>query len=128
MVFIPSSVYVENNQGDDFNEVPDLRQRRGLFWRLLAPVIGVEPERYPSPGSLDWQLDAVARRDARIMANNSVAPKVTLGMLAGDVIDEVREAAAKFAKVTKIDAAKMWLSNFLVTGRQDATLKRCRAP
>jgi hypothetical protein len=113
-VFAPSSVYIENRQGHDFSALPPPHERRGAFWTLTAPVLGIEPERYPRPGSLDWQLDAVARRDQRIAAAN--APPTDLQAIVGDAVDSLREAVGKVVKVTKTQRAMDWLARVLRDG------------
>jgi hypothetical protein len=57
-VFVPSSVYIENRRGDDFNHLPPLAADARAPWRLLASVLGFRPELYPSPGAWigSWTL------------------------------------------------------------------------
>jgi hypothetical protein len=118
MVFIPTSALIENAD-QDFNQVPPTRERRGTFWTFMAPVLGIEPERYPSPGSIDWQLDAVARRDQRIAALNGPP---TVGEVVRDVVDAVteaiRETVQKVKKQTAISRATEWLKLALKDGAQ----------
>jgi hypothetical protein len=120
-IFMPSSGYrrphVENDGGDDFNDLPDASKRRGNpFWTFLQPVLGLPAERYPAPSELDWQIDAVARRDEKMRALNLPPTRgdVVAGIV-GDVVDAVR-------RVTKTDKARAWLAERLQQGPVDATV------
>jgi hypothetical protein len=90
MVFIPS------RPADDFNQIPEPHQRRGNpFWEFMRPVFGLPEERYgASPvGPLDWELDAVGRRDARIAELNK--PPTPLQAIAEELVDHAKTAVKK---------------------------------
>jgi hypothetical protein len=113
-VFTSSRPYVENNNAFD-NQIPDASLRRGNpFWGFVGNMLGLEPEQYPaSTGPLDWQLDAVARRDERMRALN-LPP--TRGEVVAGIVGDVVEAVKKVAKVTKTAAAVEWLASVLRDG------------
>jgi hypothetical protein len=73
---------------------------------------------------MDWQLDAVARRDARIAALNTPQPPTPLQAIVGDVVDEVKEIAGK---VFQVDLAKAWLIERLSDGPVPATVVQAEA-
>jgi hypothetical protein len=107
-------------------EIPRLEQRRGLFWRMMAPLLGAkvfEPgsgwswRKAPEPvvaadGSPAW-VELVRRRDRRIRELNNATPvRVTLGDLAREAVEHVREAV----KRTKTQRAIEWLNEMLKDG------------
>jgi hypothetical protein len=94
-IFRPPRPYVENDNGVD-NQIPDACRCRGNpFWAFVDNMLGLESERYPSStGELDWQLDAVARRDRRMAELNKPPgpPSVTLGEPAQEAVGHIRES------------------------------------
>jgi len=66
----------------------------------------------PATGSLDWQLDAVARRDARVAELNAPPQPVTPE---ADAVPEVVKQPTKTAQ------AKAWLADLLQHGPVPAT-------
>lgn len=112
--FAPSSHFVHQDEGDyaDFNAVPERHERTGTFWGWMAPVLGVEPERYPRPDPIVAELDAVVRRDARIAVANG---RPTVRELVGEAVDLVVDVVK-----TKTEQAREWLSAALQHGPVDA--------
>jgi hypothetical protein len=106
-IFTPSRPYVENDNNFD-NQIPDANRRRGNpFWGFVGNMLGLEPDRYPPPNELDWQLDAVARRDERMRALNlpPTRGEVVAGIV-GDVVEAVKQVVRK---LTKKQQAIAWL-------------------
>ncbi len=109
--------HIENAQ-DNFNELPDRHQRGAVFWGFVSGLLNLPPGN-PAPDSLNRQLDAVARRDARIVELNR--PPTPLQALATEALDHVVEAVGKVVRVTKIDRAKIWLADVLQHGPVEAS-------
>src|SRR5258707_2978617 len=108
-IFIPSVSSFDN-------QIPEAHRRKNaVFWSFLQPVLGLQPEHLP------WHNEGVSPNIARIReyearraeANNSMMPTVTLGDLASDAIEHVKEAVKR---VTKTDKAKAWLADILREG------------
>jgi hypothetical protein len=64
----------------------------------------------PLAGSIDWQLDAVARRDARIRELNR-PPTPSPEFVVGDAVPET--PAVKPRKLTELQKAKTFLADVL---------------
>jgi hypothetical protein len=117
-VFIPSGSNLDKN-------IPDASKRHGdRFWQFLQQVLGFEPERYrASTGELDWQLEAVARRDRRMTELN--APfEPTLGEVVATVVEETVEAIKTVAKVSKLTEARQWVAKTLAPGPMTTKLEK----
>jgi hypothetical protein len=118
-VFTPSRPCVENDNNFD-NQIPDAARRRGNpFWGFVGNMLGLEPEQFPaSTGSLDWQLDAVARRDQRIVElNKPPSPAAAILQELGDhVAEAVKQTLLKVKKPTAISRATEWLKGALKDG------------
>jgi hypothetical protein len=111
----------EHIASDDPYGVPEYRERQGLFWNLVAPLLGA-PEFVPSimqPSRVkddSWRLDAMRRRESRLQALNG-APG-SLGAVLEQAAVEVGEAVKAVAKVSKLEQAISWLTEALNAGPQ----------
>jgi hypothetical protein len=114
-------IFTPSRPADDFNGVPELSKRRGLFWEWTAGMLGLPDASATVPlrfqglsasrdNDVNWQIDAVARRDARMRALNlpPTRGEVVAGIV-GDVVAAVR-------RVTKTQAAVEWLAEVLQHG------------
>src|SRR5262249_8946678 len=72
------------------------------------------PEQHQRPGSLDWQLDAFARRDQLLPETNK--PPSVVSEIVAEVVDRAKQVVAKVRKVTKTQAAVEWLATVLQQG------------
>lgn len=112
--FFTPRPYIENAEPGEY-ALPEPKERRGTFWQFLQPVLGYEPERYPAAtGEVDWQLDAVARRDRRMAEVN--APPGPVAAVIAEVADVVTTAVKKLRKPTELQRAKAWLQEMLNAG------------
>jgi hypothetical protein len=114
-------IFTPSRPADDFNGVPEPSKRRGLFWEWTAGLLGLPdasdtvPLRFQGLGAsrdndVNWQIDAVARRDRRIAElNNAVPFRPTFGEVVSEMVEAVR-------RVTKTDRAKAWLAERLQEG------------
>jgi hypothetical protein len=113
-------IFTPSRPADSFNGLPEPRERRGLFWSLVGPLLGLADASASTPArflgldanryGIDWQIDAVARRDRRIAElNNAVPYRPTLGEVVSEVVEAVR-------RLTKTDKAKAWLAERLRQG------------
>jgi hypothetical protein len=119
-MYMESSFFIAGQN----NEIPEPSKRLGLFWSLVSPLLGLPdasasvPLRFMGLGAardadVNWQLDAVVRRDAKMRALNLPPTKAeVIGSVAADVV----EAVKKVAKVTKTAAAVTWLASVLRDG------------
>jgi hypothetical protein len=106
------------------NEIPEPRERRGLFWEWTAGMLSLPdasatvPLRFQGLGAnrydVNWQIDAVARRDEKIRRLN--LPPTKGEVVAGIVGDVVEAVKAKLRKPTKTAAAAEWLATVLQHG------------
>jgi hypothetical protein len=105
--------FVENRQGDDFNQIPHAHQRaRSPFWQSMGSVLGLVPERFPhNADGISPEIAAIREYERR---RQPVQPPGILATIVGDLVDEARESAGK-AK-TKIGAAVAWLTETLAAG------------
>jgi hypothetical protein len=113
-------IFTPSRPADDFNGVPEARERRGLYWLLVSPLLGLPDATASTPSrflgldanryGIDWQIDAVARRDEKMRALNLPPTKgeVVAGIV-GDVVAVVK-------RVTKTAAAVEWLAQVLRDG------------
>jgi hypothetical protein len=110
MVFIPTSVYVENQQGGDPNAIPPGHERRAnsLFWQFIGSALGLQVPVGDNEG-VTPEIAAMRRRDERIRALNTPPPPADLGTVIEGAVDTIVEVAAKVVRVTKIDLAKAFL-------------------
>jgi hypothetical protein len=102
--------YIENAEPGEYG-LPSPKERRGLFWQLAGPLVGLRQEHHPRPGSLDWQLDAIARRDQRIVEANkppSIASEIVV-----ELVGHVKEVVKKLRKPTELQRARTWLQETL---------------
>jgi hypothetical protein len=103
--------------GSQDDSLPAPSKRHGVFWDLVSPWLGLPnvrdttPSRFLGLGAdrydVNWQIDAVARRDRRIQELNG-PPRVTLGDLAHEAVEAVKR--------TKTQVAIKWLQDVLKDG------------
>ncbi len=120
---------VENR--DDPNDIPDAARRYGSpFWRFMTPLLGIQADRggFHRDG-VTPEIAMIRAYQARLDAAQGVGgPVVTLGDLAADVVEHVREAVEAIRKVRPREKARKWLMSALADGPMLAeTVKRLAA-
>jgi hypothetical protein len=116
-------IFTPSRPAEDFNGLPEPSKRRGLYWSLVGPMLGLPDTTATTPlrfqglstsraEDRNWEYDAVARRDRRIQELNG-PPRVTLADLAHEAVTHAKEA---LRRVTKTEKARMWLQDVLKDG------------
>jgi len=106
------------SNGNDINDVPEARQRLGNpFWDWCGGLLGLPGERYEPVNN-----DGVSREIATIRAyeQRRAAANVTLGDVVGqaatELVDGVKEVAAKVRRTPALKCAVEFLSRVLDAG------------